>query len=220
VIERYHQIVCEKCGNKILPYQRYCRKCASYNRYYDSSYDRQYNNSKIKRSEPTKYTIQLAKALYSTGIDITLEPEIWYTSCNFYTPDIELKNAYNMTVTNFIKNIIFYGKPRVAHTRLVWIKHYKAIVSHINDFNEHFYKFGITVEEAEVKTECLEELQKIQRTIDKKERIKQQQQLINEKEMKSVDIGLKHLGWLDRWLEEAKSFEWLSEWLGHKGFFE
>jgi hypothetical protein len=71
--------------------------------------------------------------------------------------EIELKNAYNMTVTNFIKNIIFYGKPRVAHTRLVWIKHYKAIVSHINDFNEYFYKFGITVEEAEVKTECIEE---------------------------------------------------------------
>ena len=94
MIKRYHQIVCEKCGNKILPYQRYCRKCASYNRYCDSSYDRQYNNSKIKRSEPTKYTIQLAKALYSTGIDITLEPEIWYTSCNFYTPDILLNSEF------------------------------------------------------------------------------------------------------------------------------
>lgn len=63
-------------------------------RYYDSSYDRQYNNSKIKRSEPTKYTIQLAKALNSTGIDITLEPEIWYTSCNFYTPDILLNSEF------------------------------------------------------------------------------------------------------------------------------
>lgn len=34
--------------------------------------------------------------------------------------EIELKNAYNITATNFIKNLIFYGK------RLVWIKDYKA----------------------------------------------------------------------------------------------
>jgi hypothetical protein len=403
LIERQQQILCGKCGNKIFPHQRYCRKCANYNRYYDHSHDKGYNIPTIKRSEPTKYTLQLAKALYSTGIDITLEPEIWYTSCSFYTPDIllnnefiiievdgpihdephiqkndrirqralensgyrvyrfknqeisnslekvtakvksiilsqprlpnsivnpkiieinvpendrmsnisqdfikayatvlnstlidigkwngeylkeflsqynptpvgnrcameklifillglnlslkknddesiidfegysilfdkcikimnflfgkigeiELKNAYNITVTNFIKNIIFYGKPRVIHTRLVWIKDYKAVISHIHNFNKYFYKFGITVEEAEVKTECIEELHKIQRSIKEKERIKHQQELTNKQEVTFVDIGQKHFGWLDRWLEEAKSFQWLSEWLGYKGF--
>lgn len=398
--DRQQQILCTKCHNKMLSYQRYCRKCASYNRHYDRSYVKD-RNSKIKRSEPTIYTLQLAKALYSIGIDITLEPEIWYTSCNFYTPDIlihnefiiievdgpihddlqiqkndrirqrtlensgyrvyrfknqeiidsldnvtakvksiilsqprlpnnmvnpkiieidvseddrmsnvsegfikayatalnstlitidrwngeyfkeflsqynpppvdnrcaiekiifillglnlrpkqnesiidfehysmlfdkcigimnhlfgkigeiELKNAYNITATNFIKNIVFYGKPRVAHTRLAWIKDYTDIISHINDFNKYFYKFGIAVEEAEVKAECIGELQKIQRTIDKKKRVKQQQHLINDQEMKSVDIELKGFGWLDRWLEEAKSFAWLSEWLGQSNF--
>jgi hypothetical protein len=41
--------------------------------------------------------------------------------------EIELKNAFNITATNFIKNLIFYGKPRVAVSRLVWIKDYKSI---------------------------------------------------------------------------------------------
>ncbi len=130
--------------------------------------------------------------------------------------EIELKNAYNITVTNFIKNIIFYGKPCVIHTRLVWINDYKAVVSHIHDFNKYFYKFGITVEEAEVKTECLEELHKIQRSIKEKEKMKHQQELTNKQEVKFLDIGPKHFGSLDRWLEAAKSFHWLSEWLGHK----
>lgn len=400
--EEQQQILCGECHNKILTYQKYCRKCASYNRYYDHSYDND-DNSKIKRSEPTKYTLQLAKALYSIGIDITLEPEIWYTSCNFYTPDIlvnnefiiievdgqihdepkiqkndrirqralessgyrvyrfknqeiinslqdvtakinsiilheprlsdngivnptiieidvpehdrmsnisedfirayatalnstiittiekwnasyfkeflskydptpidnrcamekiifillglnlrarhdknndqpiidfehysilydkglvimnelfgrigetELKNAYNITATNFIKNLIFYGKPRIATRRVVWIKDYQSIVSHINDFNKYFSRFGISVKEPEVKIECLGELQKIQRRIEEKKRIKQQQ--INNQEIKSVDIEPKRFGWYDSWLEEAKSFRWLNEWLGYK----
>src|SRR5690349_13433274 len=29
---------------------------------------------------------------YSLGIEIALEPEIWYTSCDFYTPDLVVNN--------------------------------------------------------------------------------------------------------------------------------
>jgi very-short-patch-repair endonuclease len=76
----------------LLRSQKYCRKCASDNPYYDPSNGISYNNNqnqpRIKRSEPTKYAVQLARALHSWGIKIRLEPEIWYTSCNFYTPDI------------------------------------------------------------------------------------------------------------------------------------
>jgi very-short-patch-repair endonuclease len=85
--------VCQTCGNEqLLRSQKYCHKCASDNSYYDPSNVISYNNTQnqpwIKRSEPTKYAIQLARALRSKGIKIQLEPEIWYTSCNFYTPDI------------------------------------------------------------------------------------------------------------------------------------
>ena len=86
------QRLCEKCHSKIFPYQKYCQKCASYNIYYDDSSGNVDNKSMIKRSEPTKYAVQLAKALYSLGIEITLEPEIWYTSVMFYTPDLLVNN--------------------------------------------------------------------------------------------------------------------------------
>src|SRR5207244_740955 len=82
--------------------------------------------------------------------------------------EIELKNAYNITATNFMKNLIFYGKPRIASNRLVRIKDYKTIVYHINDFNKHFHKFGITVEESEVKIECIGELEKIENRLEEK----------------------------------------------------
>ena len=344
----------------------------------------------IKRSEPTWYAVQLAKALYSLGIEITLEPEIWYTSCNFYTPDllvnnrviievdgplhedlkikkndrirqralentgyvvyrfknqeiaaslrdviikikyilsqsrcitpklfeidvpegnrmsnisenfvkayasalnstlttidrwnavyfkeflsrydpspvgnrcamekliftllglslrskhyqdepvvdfehysilfdksiaimnelfgksseIELKNAFNITATNFIKNLIFYGKPRVAVSRLVWIKDYKSIVSHINEFNEYFLKFGIGVEESEVKLECLGELDKIEGGLQERARFNR---LIKNDMISKSEIN--RFSWLEIWLEEAKSLYWLSEWLEYK----
>ena len=42
--------------------------------------------------------------------------------------EIELKNAFNITATNFMKNLIFYGKPLITRIRIVWIKDYETIV--------------------------------------------------------------------------------------------
>jgi very-short-patch-repair endonuclease len=392
------QQVCQTCGNEqLLRSQKYCRKCASDNPYYDPSNVISYNNTQnqpwIKRSEPTEYAIQLARALRSKGIKIQLEPEIWYTSCNFYTPDIlvnedlivevdgpyheepqikkndrirqralensgypvyrfkneeivnsldyvvgkirsvlnefehnsdkrtppklmemeipetqrmsnvpeylikaysialnstlvgkmekwstsffkeslsrydptpvgnrcamervlfillglnlhlkkepqstidfehysmlfdksigimkglfgetaeiELKNAYNITATNFMKNLIFYGKPLIARMRIVWIKDYESIVFHINEFKKYFYRFGIYVEESEVKAECLGELDKIENILKERNKIKQQisQNQIGEGE-------LRRFGWLERWIQDdIKYLHWLEDWL-------
>ena len=89
------QLTCQTCRNEqLLRFQKYCRNCASHNPYYDASNhlpisnNSSNNQSGIKHSEPTKYAVQLARVLYSRGIKIRLEREIWYTSCNFYTPDI------------------------------------------------------------------------------------------------------------------------------------
>ena len=392
------QQVCQTCGNEqLLHSQKYCRKCASDNPYYDPSnlisYNNDQNQPKIKRSEPTKYAVQLARALHSKGIKIQLEPEIWYTSCNFYTPDIlvnedlivevdgpyheepqikkndrirqralensgylvyrfknedivnslgyvvdkiksvlnefdhnsekktaprlieidipetqrmsnvsenlikaysialnstlagkmekwnisyfkeflsqynptplgnrcamektlfillglnlrlkkdpqstidfehysmlfdksigimkdlfgeaaeiELKNAYNITATNFMKNLIFYGKPLIAKFRIVWIKDYESIVFHISDFKTYFYRFGIYVEESEVKVECLGELEKIENILKERNKIKQQ---INPNQIHENE--LRRFGWLERWIQEdLKYLNWLEDWL-------
>ena len=391
------QLTCQTCGNEqLLCFQKYCRKCASNNPYYDSSnlisYDNNNSQSRIKRSEPTKYAIRLARALNSEGIKIQLEPEIWYTSCNFYTPDIlvnkdlvievdgpyheepqirkndrirqralessgylvyrfkneeiinsldyvvdkinsilnefdhnsdkkatpklieidvpevqrmsnvpenfikaysitlnstlvgkmerwnasyfkeflsqynstpidnrcamerilfmllglnlrlkdptstidfehysmlfnksigimkgffgeaaeiELKNAYNITATNFMKNLIFYGKSLIARIRIVWIKDYETIIFHINEFKKHFYRFGIYVEESEVKVECLGELEKIENILKERNEIKQQ---INQNHIHKSE--LRRFSWLERWIEQdLKHLDWLEDWL-------
>ena len=392
------QQTCQTCGNRqLLRFQKYCRKCASDNLYYDpSNLPMSYNNnnqSRIKQSEPTKYAVQLARALHSKGIEIQLEPEIWYTSCNFYTPDIlvnkdlivevdgpfhqepqikkndrirqralensgylvcrfrneeivnslgyvvdkiksvlnefdhnsdekttpklieinvpetqrmsnvsenlikaysialnstlmgkiekwntsyfkeflsqynpapignrcamerilfillglnlrlkkdpqstidfehysvlfdknlgimkdlfgeaaeiELKNAYNITATNFMKNLIFYGKPLIAKFRIVWIKDYESIVFHISDFKKYFYRFGIYVEESEIKVECLGELDKIENILKERNKIKLQ---INQNQIHESE--LRRFGWLERWIQEdLKYLNWLGDWL-------
>jgi very-short-patch-repair endonuclease len=61
-------------------------------------YDNNNILSRKKRSEPTKYAIRLARALNSEGIKIQLEPEIWYTSCYFYTPDILVNKDLDIEV--------------------------------------------------------------------------------------------------------------------------
>ena len=394
------QLTCQTCGNRqLLHLEKHCRKCASYNPYYDSSnlpisYNNSDNQSRIKQSEPTKYAVQLARALHSEDIKIQLEPEIWYTSCNFYTPDvlvnkdlivevegpyheepqikkndrirqralensgylvyrfkneeivnslgyvvdkiksvlngfdhnsekktgprlieidvpetqrmsnvsenlikaysialnstlagkiekwnisyfkeflsqynptpignrcamerilflllglnlrskiedpqstidfehysmlfdksigimkdlfgeaaeIELKNAYNITATNFMKNLIFYGKPLIAKFRIVWIKDYESIVFHISDFKKYFYRFGICVEESEIKVECLGELDKIENILKERNKIKQQ---INQNQIGKSE--LRRFGWLERWIQEdLKYLNWLENWL-------
>ena len=393
------QRTCQTCGNRqLLRFQKYCRKCASDNLYYDPSnlpmsYNNSNNQSRIKQPEPTKYAVQLARVLYSEDIKIQLEPEIWYTSCNFYTPDIlvnkdlivevdgpyhqepqikkndrirqralensgylvyrfknedivnslgyvvdkiksvlnefdhnsekktaprlieidipetqrmsnvsenlikvysialnstlagkmekwnisyfkeflsqynptplgnrcamektlfillglnlrlkkdpqstidfehysmlfdksigimkdlfgeaaeiELKNAYNITATNFMKNLIFYGKPLIAKFRIVWIKDYESIVFHISDFKTYFYRFGIYVEESEVKVECLGELEKIENILKERNKIKQQ---INPNQIHENE--LRRFGWLERWIQEdLKYLNWLEDWL-------
>jgi very-short-patch-repair endonuclease len=125
------------------------------------------------------------------------------------TAEIELKNAYNITATNFMKNLIFYGKPLIARIRIVWIKDYESIVFHISDFKRHFYRFGIYVEESEVKVECLGELDKIENILKERNKIKLQ---INRNQTNEGE--LRRFGWLERWIQEdLKRLQWLEDWL-------
>jgi hypothetical protein len=122
--------------------------------------------------------------------------------------EIELKNAYNITATNFMKNLIFYGKPLIARIRIVWIKDYETIIFHINEFKKHFYRFGIYVEESEVKVECLGELEKIENILKERNEIKQQ---INQNHIHKSE--LRRFSWLERWIEDLKHLDWIVDWL-------
>jgi hypothetical protein len=58
---------------------------------------------------------------------------------------IYLKNSFNITAPNFIKNLVFYGGPR-AKPGVISIKDADTLESNIDSFNRNFSKVGITVE--------------------------------------------------------------------------
>jgi hypothetical protein len=75
---------------------------------------------------------------------------------------IYLKNAFNITAPNFIKNLVFYGGPR-AKPGVISIKDADTLESNIDNFNRNFSKVGITVEKHDVVIECREKLEKLRR---------------------------------------------------------
>jgi len=90
------------------------------------------------------------------------------------------------------------------------IKDYESIVFHINNFNKYFYRFGIYVEESEVRAECLGELEKIENILEERNKIKKQQ--INQNQIHESEF--KRFTWLERWiLEDLKYLNWLEDWL-------
>jgi hypothetical protein len=96
-----------------------------------------------------------------------------------------------------------------ARIRIVWIKDYESIIFHINEFNKYFYRFGIQVEESEVKVECLGELEKIENILKERNEIKQQ---INQNQIHESE--LRRFSWLERWIEEDSKYpKWLEDWL-------
>jgi very-short-patch-repair endonuclease len=76
------------------------------------------------------------------------------------TAGIHLKNMFNVSAPGFLKNLVFFGGPRI-NKGIVSITNLDSLKKHIHAFNEHFSKYGVTVEEAEVKVECLYTLNKM-----------------------------------------------------------
>ena len=74
---------------------------------------------------------------------------------------VELKNEFNISATNFLKNLVYYGKPRILPERIVDIKNNDDIQNLVKSFNSNFLKFRIQVSEEDLKIECLHEKEKI-----------------------------------------------------------
>jgi very-short-patch-repair endonuclease len=73
---------------------------------------------------------------------------------------IHLKNMFNVSAPGFLKNLVFFGGPRI-NQGIVSITNLHSLKTHIHAFNEHFFRYGVNVEDAEVKVECLYALRKM-----------------------------------------------------------
>jgi len=70
---------------------------------------------------------------------------------------VELRNEFNITATNFLKNLVYYGKPRILPCRAIHIKNYGDVQGLVKSFNSNFSTFRIAVVEDDLKIECLHE---------------------------------------------------------------
>lgn len=70
---------------------------------------------------------------------------------------VGLENSFLITMSNFIKNLVFYGGPGVK-PNIVEITSEGELDYTIDRFNQYFREFGITVEKSDVLAECTEAL--------------------------------------------------------------
>lgn len=73
---------------------------------------------------------------------------------------VYLVNGFNVSVANFMKNLIFYGGPRIK-PGLVVINSIESLDDHILQFNNYFSSIGVRLERNEVKSECLHVLERL-----------------------------------------------------------
>lgn len=70
------------------------------------------------------------------------------------TASIHLKNMFNVSAPGFFKNLIFYGGPNI-NPGIVSVNNLDLVKRQISEFNRHFLSYQVSVEEDEVRDECL-----------------------------------------------------------------
>jgi very-short-patch-repair endonuclease len=70
------------------------------------------------------------------------------------TASINLKNMFNVSAPGFFKNLVFYGGPNI-NPGVVSINNLNLLKRQISEFNRHFSSYQVSVEEDEVRDECL-----------------------------------------------------------------
>lgn len=70
------------------------------------------------------------------------------------TASIHLKNMFNVSAPGFFKNLVFYGGPNI-NPGIVSINNLNLLKIQISEFNRHFSSYQVSVEEDEVRDECL-----------------------------------------------------------------
>ena len=70
------------------------------------------------------------------------------------TASIHLKNMFNVSAPGFFKNLVFYGGPNI-NPGIVSINNLNLLKRQISEFNRHFSSYQVSVEEDEMRDECL-----------------------------------------------------------------
>ena len=70
------------------------------------------------------------------------------------TASIHLKNMFNVSAPGFFKNLVFYGGQNI-NPGIVSINNLNLLKRQISEFNRHFSSYQVSVEEDEVRDECL-----------------------------------------------------------------
>lgn len=70
------------------------------------------------------------------------------------TASIHLKNMFNVSAPGFFKNLVFYGGPNI-NPGIVSVNNLDLLKRQISEFNRHFLSYQVSVEEDEVRDECL-----------------------------------------------------------------
>ena len=108
---------------------------------------------------------------------------------------VELRNEFNITATNFLKNLVYYGKPGILPYRAIQVKNYDDVHGLVKSFNSNFSKFGIAVVEDDLKIECLHE----------KKRIAEKKKIRDNTDKGKFD-------WIGIWESESADFTWKTDW--------
>lgn len=70
------------------------------------------------------------------------------------TASIHLKNMFNVSAPGFFKNLVFYGGPNI-NPGIVSVNNLDLLKRQISEFNRHFSSYQVSVEEDEVRDECV-----------------------------------------------------------------
>ena len=70
------------------------------------------------------------------------------------TAGIHLKNMFNVSAPGFFKNLVFFGGPNI-NPGILSIDNLDLLKAQISEFNKHFSTYQVSVEESEVRDECL-----------------------------------------------------------------
>jgi len=85
-------LTCEICLRDGLQQQhKCCRRCGSRNPSYVKP-------DVLNIAEPTELELKIARRLFAEGIDFILGPEIWYSSCTFFTPDFLIDGKFILEI--------------------------------------------------------------------------------------------------------------------------
>lgn len=104
----------------------------------------------LKTGDDGALDFEYSAQVFGKGIEIIRE----IFSEQGATASIHLKNMFNVSAPGFFKNLVFYGGPNI-NPGIVSINNLNLLKRQISEFNKHFSSYQVSVEEDEVRDECL-----------------------------------------------------------------